>query len=250
MSIAFRVMALCMALVFVLPSRAGTEARTLLPEAAQAAWGAVGRLNIGGSGRCTATLIAPDLALTAAHCVVNRRTGAVWRASQLTFLPGYRLGQYLAAMRGTALALAPGYLEKPVPSRDMALIRLRILERPPTATLPAPTPMRVGRLGDGIGLTVLSYGQDRPEAMSIQTGCQVLDRARRMLRTDCEATPGVSGAPLLRQGPNGPELLAVIVAALDATPPARRGEALAVEAESLLPLLRRALAKAERKAAP
>ena len=65
------------------------EARGLSDEAQAQRYAAVGRLNIGGQGHCTATLIAPDLALTAAHCLVNRRTGATWRAERLTFLPGY-----------------------------------------------------------------------------------------------------------------------------------------------------------------
>ncbi len=38
-------------------------------------WEAVGRLNIGGNSFCTGALIAPDIVLTAAHCLYNSDTG-------------------------------------------------------------------------------------------------------------------------------------------------------------------------------
>ncbi|MEM8798570.1 MAG: trypsin-like serine protease, partial [Pseudomonadota bacterium] len=39
-------------------------------------WEAVGKLNIDGRGFCTGALIAPDIVLTAAHCLYDKETGA------------------------------------------------------------------------------------------------------------------------------------------------------------------------------
>ena len=47
-----------------------------LPEADVSAypWSAIGKLNNGVGGSCTAAVIEQDLALIAAHCIFNRRT--------------------------------------------------------------------------------------------------------------------------------------------------------------------------------
>ena len=68
------------------PSQAGS--RLMLPEAQQAEWLAVGRLNVSGQGYCTATLIAPDMVMTAGHCVVDRRTGRPVEAANIRWEKG------------------------------------------------------------------------------------------------------------------------------------------------------------------
>ena len=50
-------------------------------------WEAVGRIDIAGRAFCTGTLIAPDLVLTAAHCLYNRETRAPMGHANSGFLP-------------------------------------------------------------------------------------------------------------------------------------------------------------------
>lgn len=221
---------------------APAEGRVLMSAEAQGRFAAVGRLNIGGQGSCTATLIAPDIALTAAHCLVNARTGRVWRAERLHFLPGYRMGAYAAHLRGVALALPEGYLAAGKDARlplDIALVRL---------APPAPHGLRPLPVADaaavGTAAAAISYGRDRAEAPSLETGCAVRARRGPLIRTTCEATPGVSGAPLLREGGAGPEVIGVIAAGSGMRPPLMRGEAVAVATDAAFRALRDALPEA------
>ena len=49
-------------------------------------WEAVGRLELAGKAFCTGALIAPDLVLTAAHCLYDPTTGAEIPVEDIQFL--------------------------------------------------------------------------------------------------------------------------------------------------------------------
>jgi protease YdgD len=160
-------------------------------------WNAVGRLNLGKRAFCTGTLIAPDLVLTAAHCLFDAKTGARIEARDIEFLAGWRNGR-AAAYRGVKRAVAhPEYVygggdKLTRVSFDVALLKLDQPIRL-TSIHPFETEAQPGK-GEEVG--VVSYALDRAEAPSLQEVCHVIDREPTMLVLSCNVDFGSSGAPI------------------------------------------------------
>ena len=131
-------------------------------------WEAVGRLDIGGKGFCTGAMIAPDLVLTAAHCLYDKTTGARIDHEEIEFLAGWRNGRASAYRWVKRAVVHPDYVfDGAVAAQrvrnDVALLELHHPIRN-TSVTPFETDQRPKK-GDRIG--VVSYARNRSEAPSI-----------------------------------------------------------------------------------
>ncbi len=180
------------------------------PDAAP--WEAVGRLDIDGKGFCTGTLIAPDLVLTAAHCLFDRDSGAPVDPSRISFRAGFRHG-WSAAERDVRRAVPhPAYRFVPhagaaESARDIALIELT---EPIHGTV---APFETAEdPANGDTVSVVSYAVGRSESPSREDACGVLGEEGGVFVMTCHVDFGSSGAPVFRMDGSIARIVSVVSA--------------------------------------
>lgn len=186
-------------------------------EAGQYPWSAMGRLNNGVGGHCSAVLVGPRLLATAAHCLWNPRTRAPIPVTSLTFVAGYDRGQYLQASKVARMHPAPGWnmatnnAGSGLGGRadDWALLELE------DAVGEAVGWVAIG--GDpqtGQKVIAAGYGKDKAHVPMAHLGCTVLERRGALAVNDCDAVQGDSGGPVLVWRDGQPLLVGLNVAVL------------------------------------
>lgn len=161
------------------------------------AWTAVGRLDTKDVGFCTGTLIAPDVVLTAAHCVYDLQTGKRIAPNAMTFRAGLTRGKVTAERMVVQVVPHEGFIPRAGLSaenviNDVALLRL---ETPIPVQQVSPFVVHSGPIEKG-PVSVVSYGKGRSDVLSRQKQCEVLERYDRLIAMDCDVTFGSSGAPV------------------------------------------------------
>ncbi len=160
-------------------------------------WDAVGKLVLGKRGFCTGSLIGPQLVLTAAHCLYDKKTGVQLRPEEIEFMAGFRNGRAVAYRRVSRAIAHPGYRYSAADKLDRVTDDLALLELSQPIRLPSLVPFETGAAPvEGDAVDVVSYAQYREEAPSIQEACQVLADSRDALILTCNVDFGSSGAPV------------------------------------------------------
>lgn len=179
-------------------------------------WEAVGRLDVGG-GFCTAVLIAPDLLLTAAHCLFDRDSKQPRDLSRMSFRAGLRDGRSIAEVRIARGAAHADYDPQGRGTRaeqirhDAALLQL---VRPIPAQTAAPFALHSGRM-TGERVSVVSYAKGRADVPSWQKDCGVLGQSQGLFAMDCDVTFGSSGAPVFMKENGRARILSLVSAGVN-----------------------------------
>jgi len=161
-------------------------------------WSAVGALVNGSRSECTAVAVAPDQALTAAHCLFAHATGQQMQPQSLHLLWGLVHGTYQVEALVQSYQFGARYdHDRPFDTldADWALLKL-------TAPLPAghPTLALANALPDtNTPVMTGGYGKDRALMMTVDGRCRVRRVVgEALLLNDCRTVHGYSGSPLLQ----------------------------------------------------
>lgn len=164
---------------------------------AKAPWSAVGRINNSAYGRCSAILVRPDIALTAAHCLYNIASRRFLQPASIHILFGFSKGQYGFHTTVAEITIGKDYVPGGVAASapyDWAVLRLSKAAPsgfvPMEIAAPATSPLSSVRAA--------GFGQERSEVLTATGPCRVLTHpAASLLVTDCNLSHGFSGGPMI-----------------------------------------------------
>jgi len=201
----------------------GHDDRTRVSHPAEAPWDAIGQLETASGNLCTATLITPNLALTAGHCLLSPPDGKPDKAIALRFVAQNGVWRYeihgiegrVAPSLGKRLkADGDGWIVPPgAASWDFGLVVLRY---PPSGISPLPLfegnkdALTAALKAADRKVSQAGYPEDHLDTLFTHQDCIVTGWAQNsVLSHQCDTLPGDSGSPLMLETADGWQLIGV-----------------------------------------
>lgn len=160
-------------------------------------WSAITQVNVPGNSRCTGVLIAPQLVVTAAHCLYDRVNQRFARPASVHVVFGYDRGSYAAVRVASAIRLDPlqdGTRSMESASRDWAILDL---SEPAPEGL-TPMPLATGSPQARDVFVASGFGRDRAHALTAVADCRLQgETGDGLLLAACPIIAGYSGGPMI-----------------------------------------------------
>ncbi|AMC36681.1 trypsin-like serine peptidase [Janthinobacterium sp. B9-8] len=190
---------------------------------------AIGQLETAAASTCTATLVAPDLAITAAHCFLmeaKKLDAGRW------FKAGFHKGEYQARYQVLSQSFHPRfqkglvykgedvYIQDSAAAYDIAWLKLKLVD----GKAPTPLPLFSGNKAELKAIiaankslvTQAGFAEDHDSELTAHQDCKITRlRSNNTIYHRCDTLAGDSGSPIWLNSEAGPLIIAVQSSAPD-----------------------------------